>query len=330
VTPAGGDRPAVLLTRGLPDAAVARLDDAAELTVHHEDRPMTRAELLAAVGRCHGLLSLVTDRIDAEVMDAAPRLRVVSNYAVGYDNVDVGAATERGIVVTNTPDVLTTTTADMAFSLLLAVARRVVEGDALVRSGGWRGWNPLQLLGHDVTGATLGLVGLGRIGRAMVPRARGFAMDVLYWNRTRLASADEAALGVRYAPLEELFERSRFVSLHVASTPQTRHLVDAAALARIGAEGYLVNTARGDIVDEAALVEALRSGTLGGAGLDVYEREPALPHGLRELSNVVLAPHLGSATLGTRSAMAQLAVDNLLAVLRGERPRHVVNPEVFG
>jgi glyoxylate reductase len=321
--------PPVLLTRALPDEAVEALRAATVLTLHAEDRAMTRAELLSALPGSVGLLSLVTDRIDAEAMDAAPDLRVISNYAVGFDNIDVAAATARGIVVTNTPDVLTGATADMAFALLLAIARRVVEGDALVRSGGWRGWGPLQLLGREVSGATLGLVGLGRIGRAMVPRAHGFGMEVLYWNRTPLTAAEEARLGLRYTPLHELYERSRFVSLHVASTSQTRHLVDAAALTRIGPESFLINTARGDVVDERALVEALRSGALGGAALDVYEREPLLSEGLRELQNVVLAPHLGSATQGTRSAMARLAVDNLLEALRGERPRHVVNPEVL-
>jgi glyoxylate reductase len=320
--------PRVFLTRELPPEPMAALRAHAELTVNPHDRVLTRAELIAGVRGQDALLCLVTDRIDAEVMDAAPGLRVISSYAVGSDHIDVAAATERGIVVTNTPDVLTSATADMAFALLMAVARRVVEGHDLVRSGGWQGWGPLQLLGADVTGATLGLVGLGRIGSAMIPRARGFGMDVLYWNRTRLPEAREEELGVRYAPLNELLECARFASLHVASTPETRHLIDAAALERLGPEGYLINTARGPIVDERALVRALETRTIAGAGLDVFEREPELAPGLRDLPNVVLAPHLGSATHATRTAMGMLAVENLLVAARGERPRHVVNADV--
>jgi glyoxylate reductase len=305
------------------------LREATDLASNREDRVLTREELLDGVSGVHGLISLVSDRIDDEVMDAAPELRVISNYAVGVDNVDVAAATERRIPVTNTPDVLTDATADMAFGLLLAVARRIVEGHDLVRSRSWRGWAPLLLLGSDVGGTTLGLIGLGRIGRAMVRRGRGFGMKVLYWNRTRLTAAEEQELGVEYAAFEEVLRRARFVSLHVASTPDTRHLIDAAALELLGESGYLINTARGPIVDERALLEALASGTIAGAGLDVYEHEPEIEEGLHDLPNVVLTPHLGSATLDTRTAMGDLAVRNLLAALAGERPPHVVNPEAL-
>ena len=227
-------KPSVFLTRELPPEPMATLREHVDLHVNPDDRVLTRAELLAGVRGRDGLLCLVTDTIDAEVMDAAPDLRVIANYAVGFNNIDVAAATERGIPVTNTPDVLTHTTADMAFALLMAVARRVVEGHDLVRSRAWRGWGPLQLLGADLTGATLGLIGLGRIGRAMVPRAHGFGMDVLYWNRSRLAAAEEAVLGVRYTSLDEVLERSRFASLHVASTPDTHHLIDARAPGPVG------------------------------------------------------------------------------------------------
>ena len=322
-------KPRVFLTRELPPEPMATLREHVDLHANPHDRVLSRDELLAGVRGRDGLLSLVTDEIDAEVMDAAPDLRVIANYAVGYNNIDVGAATQRGILVTNTPDVLTHTTADMAFALLMAVARRVVEGHDLVRSRAWQGWGPLQLLGADVTGATLGLIGLGRIGRAMIPRAQGFGMDVVYWNRTRLDAAEETALGVTYAPFEEVLERARFVSLHVASTPDTHHLIDAAALERLGPDGYLINAARGPIVDERALVRALTQGTIAGAGLDVFEREPELEEGLHDLPNVVLAPHLGSATLDTRTAMGRLAVEGLLAGLRGERPKHLVNPEAL-
>lgn len=321
-------RPKVFLTRELPPGPMARLREKTELTVNLDDRVLSRDELLRAVRGKDGLLCLLTDTVDAEVLDAAPELRIVSNYAVGFNNVDVEAATERGIIVTNTPDVLTDTTADMAFALLLAASRRVIDGHDLVRSGKWQGWGPLQLLGGEVTGAVLGLLGLGRIGRAMVPRAKGFGMKVVYWNRTRLSMEEEAELGVEYASFGEVLERSRFVSVHVASNPETRHLVDARALRLLGSKGYLINTARGEVVDEQALVDALRDGVIAGAGLDVYEHEPRLTAGLAECPNVVLAPHLGSATHATRSAMGDLAVDNLLAVLRNERPPHLVNPEV--
>jgi len=318
-------KPKTLLTRRLVEEPMARLRAQTDAAINLADRAMTRAELLAAVADAEGLLSMVTDRVDAELMDAAPRLKVVANHAVGYDNIDVAAATERGIWVANTPGVLTDATADLAFALLLAVSRRVVEGDAFVRSGTWGGWEPLQMLGASVSGATLGLVGLGRIGRAVARRAQAFDMRVLYWNRTRLEPDDEAALGVTYAPFEELLARARFVSLHVASNPETRHLINAAALELIGPGGYLINTARGNIVDEAALVTALQEGRIAGAGLDVFEEEPALAPGLAECANAVLTPHLGSSTVETRTAMGNLAVDNLLAVLEGKPPLHAVN-----
>lgn len=323
-----GALPRTLLTRRLVDEPMARLRAHTDATIHLGESAMTRAELLAAVAGVEGLLSVVTDRVDAELMDAAPRLKVISNHAVGYDNIDVAAATERGIWVANTPGVLTEATADLAFTLLLAVSRRVVEGDAFVRSGQWRGWEPLQLLGASVAGAILGLVGLGRIGRAVVARARAFGMHVLYWNRTRLRPEEEARLGVEYAPLEDVLKRARFVSLHVASTPETRHLIGAAELDLIGPSGYLINTARGGVVNEAELVDALRQGRIAGAGLDVFEDEPLLAPGLVDCTNAVLTPHLGSSTVETRTAMGNLAVDNLLAVLGGGPPLHAVNPEV--
>lgn len=319
----------VFLTRLLPAEPVARLQEKTQLTVNPEDRPLTRSELLEGVADADGLLCLLTDRIDDELMAHAPRLRVISNYAVGFENIDVEAATRRGIAVTNTPDVLTDATADMAFALLLAVSRRLVEGDSLVRTGGWQGWGPLQLLGGEVTGATLGLIGLGRIGRAVATRAKAFNMRVLYWNRTRLDPEEEERLGVEYASVEAVLERSRFVSLHVAAAPETRHLIDAEALKLLGPDGYLINTARGPIIDEQALVTALQNGTIAGAGLDVYENEPELAPGLMDCPNAVLAPHLGSATLETRNAMGNLAVDSVLAVLSGEVPSNVLNPEVY-
>src|SRR5690554_1330795 len=320
----------VFLTRPLPDGPVSRLRERTALSMNEEDRPLTRHELLEGVREAEGLLCLLTDRIDEELMASAPELRVIANYAVGYENIDVEAATRRGIAVTNTPDVLTDATADMAFALLLAVGRRVVEGDTLVRTGRWQGWGPMQLLGTEISGAALGLIGLGRIGRAVARRARAFDMKVRYWNRTRLSPEEEAQLGIEYDSLDGVLRSSTFVSLHVAATPETRHLIDASALELLGPDGYLINTARGSVVDEQALVAALRAGTIAGAALDVFENEPALTPGLTECHNVVLAPHLGSATLETRSAMGHLAVDNVLAALAGDVPKNILNSEVYG
>jgi glyoxylate reductase len=265
------------------------------------------------------LLCLLTERVDAELLDAAPDLRVVANLAVGYDNIDVAAANERGVVVTNTPDVLTDATAELAWALILSAARRVVEGDTLVRTGQWKGWSPTQLLGASLTGKTLGIFGMGKIGAAVARRARGFAMSVIYTNRSR-NEAVEAEIGARPVPFAELLEQSDVLSIHAPSTPETRHAIDAAALARMRPGAILVNTARGPIVDEAALVRALQSRHLGAAGLDVFEREPALEPGLTELENVVLLPHLGSATAETRAAMVELCCRNVIAVLAGKPP----------
>jgi glyoxylate reductase len=258
------------------------------------------------VDGCDALLCLLTDRIDAEFLARAPRLRIVANLAVGTDNIDLAAARARGVAVSNTPDVLTDATADLAFALLLAAARRLPWADRYVRGGGFTGWRPDLGLGLDVTGRTLGIVGFGRIGRAVAERARGFRMEVL-WNGR--------AGGV---PLDELLARSDFVSLHAPLTPETRHLIGARELRRMRPHAVLVNTARGPLVDEAALVHALREGWIAGAGLDVFEREPALAPGLADLPQVVLAPHIGSATPATRDRMAEIAAENIIAVLRGE------------
>jgi glyoxylate reductase len=265
-----------------------------------------------------GLIALLTDRVDDALLDAAgPQLRVVANHAVGVDNVDVAACTRRGVVVTNTPDVLTEATADMTFALLLAAARRIVEGDALVRGGGWTGWAPTQHLGADVGGATLGLIGRGRIGEAVARRAAGFGMRVIHTARSG---------GV---PLDELLVTSDFVSLHCPLTPETRHIIDARALARMKPTAILVNTARGACVDEAALAEALAAGRIAGAGLDVFEAEPQVHPGLRASAKVVLAPHAGSATTSARRRMGEICATAVRDVLEGRRPPTVVNPEVY-
>lgn len=321
----GGAKPSVLLTRRLPQEVMDELERHVHLEVHEEDRSIHRNELLQHVAGKDGLLCLLTDTVDAEVMAAGSDLRIISNYAVGFDNIDVEAANAQGILVTNTPDVLTKATAELAFTLLLTVARRVVEGDRLVRSGTWTGWQPLQLLGGEVSGANLGLVGLGRIGRAMIPLAQGFDMQVSYWSRTRLSRSEEVKLGVNRLELPELLAASDFVSLHIALTPDTHHLIGAYELAQMKSSAYLINTARGPVLDESALLVALREKRIAGAALDVYEREPVVTEGLLELDNIVLAPHLGSATRSTRIAMGLRAVHNLLAGLRGEVPPDLVN-----
>lgn len=323
------DVPRIFVTRPLPGDAMARLREECDLRSNDEERVLSRDEILQGVEGRQGLVCLVTDAIDGEVMDRSAELRVIANMAVGYDNIDVRAATERGILVTNTPGVLTETTADLAWALILAIARRVSEGDRLVRSGEWRGWGPSQLLGTDVHGATLGIVGLGAIGRAAARRGRAFDMEVLYWNRTCLSEAEEAELGLSYRSLENLLDESDFVSIHVAYNRETHHLIGAKELAKLGEGSYLINTARGPVVDEAALIEALQEKRIAGAGLDVYEQEPIVPVELCELDNTVLLPHLGSASLATRAKMATMAVENALAACRGERPPNLVNPEVL-
>jgi glyoxylate reductase len=279
------------------------------------------------------LLCLLTDRIDGKVMDAAgPGLKVISNHAVGFDNIDVAAATARGILVTNTPGVLTDATADLAWALILGVTRRVVEGDRLVREGSFGRWSPFLLLGRAVAGRTLGIVGMGRIGQAVARRAMGWDMKVLYTRVHGPLAAAQVPAGADWeyrSGVDEVLCDADIVSLHVPLDPSTRHLIGARELALMRPGTFVVNTSRGPVIDEVELVKALRSGALGGAGLDVYEREPELSSGLTELENVVLLPHLGSATVETRGRMAELAVENAIAAVRGEAVPHVVNLEVL-
>ncbi len=277
-----------------------------------------------------GVLTVLNDRLDDEAFDAAgPQCRVYANLAVGFNNTDIAAATRRGIVITNTPDVLTETTADLAWSLIMASGRRIVESDRFLRSGRWGGWGPLQFLGWDVHGATLGIIGAGRIGSAVGRRAVGFNMKVIYYEVGGTNSPSLDAMGARRVTLDELLRQSDFVSLHVPLTDQTRHMIGREQLAKMKPTAHLINTARGPVVDEKALVEALRRRTIAGAGLDVYEDEPAITPGLIELDNVVCLPHIGSATTATRSKMSELAARNIIAVLRGEVPPTPVNPEAL-
>jgi glyoxylate reductase len=312
----------VLVTREIPEAGLSLLEDF-DVTILAE-RPPTRDELLEAVRGASGVLSTATEKMDGEVMDAAGEgLKVVANMAVGYDNIDVGAARERGIVVTNTPGVLDETTADVAFMLMLAAARRLGEGERLLRAGEWEWWGPKQLRGIDVWGKKLGIVGLGRIGRAVARRAKGFGMEILYHNRSRKEDA-EKELGARYLDLDDLLRESDFVSIHTPLTDDTRHLIGERELGLMQDTSVLVNTSRGPVVDETALAGALEAGRIFAAGLDVYEEEPKVNPKLLERENAVLAPHIGSATIETRDRMARLAAENLAAVLRGEEPKSPV------
>ncbi len=318
-------RPRVFVTRRIPDAGLDALRAHCDVDVWQPDVPPAQEELLARARDCDGLVTLLSDRIDAALIAACPRLRVVSNYAVGVDNVDLRACAARGIAVGNTPDVLTDATADLALALLLAVARRLPEAERAVRSGAWRTWEPRGHVGLDLVGATLGVVGLGRIGAAFARRCRGaWGMRVLYAAPRRVVAAEEE-LAAEHVPLERLFAESDFVSLHAPLTPATRHVVDAAALARMKPTAVLVNTARGGLVDQEALHAALASGRLFAAALDVTDPEPLPPtHPLLALPNCLVLPHVGSATVRTRDAMARIAADNLLAGLAGRALPHAV------
>ncbi len=317
----------VFITQPIPEPGPSIVAGCAERVEHNrEDRVLPVEELRAKVEGCDAVLCLLTDRVDASVLEAAKGCRIFANMAVGYNNVDVAAATRLGIMVTNTPGVLTEATADLTWTLILGIARRVVEGDQEMRNGRFPGWGPLYMLGGDVTGRTLGLIGPGRIAVAVAERAVGFRMPILYTGRRPSPALD--ALGARMVPLDELLSSSDFVSLHTPLNAETRHLIDARALTLMKPTAYLINTARGPVVDEAALVDALRAGRIAGAGLDVYEDEPRMAPGLAECSNALLLPHLGSATHATRAAMSRMAAENLCAALRGQRPPNLVNPEV--
>jgi len=321
-------KPKVFVTRPLPNQVLDMLAARCDLQVHAEDAAMKPEQLAQACRDVEGLL-VVGTRVSKEVLDLAPKLRVVANCAVGYDNIDVAACTQRRIVVTNTPGVLTETTADLAFALLMAVARRVAEGDRFVREGRWLRWEWSLLWGADIHGKTLGLYGFGRIARAMARRGRGFAMRILYHARHRASHAVEGELAATYTDRATLLRESDFLSLHLPLTTDTQHLIRAEDFAAMKPTAFLINTARGKVVDEEALVEALQTRKIAGAGLDVFEHEPHVHPGLLKLDNVVLMPHVGSATAETRLRMARLAAENLLAVLEGRRPPNPVNPEAL-
>ena len=308
----------VFVTRPLPAPGIGLLSDSGfEVRSNPEDRPLSREELLAGVREADALVCMLSDRIDRELLDSAPMLKVVANYAVGYDNIDVGAARKRGIEVTNTPGVLTEATADLAWALLLAAARNLGAGERMVRAGEWTSWGPMQLLGEPLQGRTLGIVGMGAIGQAVARRGKGFGMEIVYFNRNRVAPDIEASLGAEFVSFEELLRRSDFLSLHAPLNEHSRHLFNQQTFQLMKSTAVLVNTARGALIDEVELVAALRDGRLAAAGLDVYEFEPKITEGLLGLDNVVLAPHLGSASTLARGDMVRLCCENVIAVLAG-------------
>jgi glyoxylate reductase len=310
--------PVVFVTRPLPAPGIDLLVESGfEVRANDEDRPLQRAELIAGIEQADALLCMLSDRIDVEVLEAAPLLRVISNYAVGFDNIDVAAARQRGVEVTTTPGVLSDATADLAWALLLAAARNLGAGERLVRAGEWTGWAPTQLLGEPLRHQTLGIVGMGAIGQAVARRAQGFGMNVVYFNRNQVASEIETSLAAEFVSLDELLRRSDFISLHAPLNDQSRHMFDARAFRLMKSTAVLVNTGRGALIDEAELVNVLREGRIAAAGLDVYEFEPKITDGLLTLDNVVLAPHLGSASTLARGDMVRLCCENIVEVLAG-------------
>jgi glyoxylate reductase len=310
--------PVVFVTRPLPAPGIDLLVELGfEVRANDEDRPLHRAELIAGIEQADALLCMLSDRVDAEVLDAAPSLRVVSNYAVGFDNIDVAAARQRGVEVTTTPGVLTDATADLAWALLLAAARNLGAGERLVRAGEWTGWAPTQLLGEPLRHQTLGIVGMGAIGQAVARRAQGFGMNVVYFNRNQVSPEIETSLGAEFVSLDDLLRRSDFISLHAPLNDQSRHMFDARAFRLMKSTAVLVNTGRGALIDEAELVNVLRDRQIAAAGLDVYEFEPKITEGLLTLDNVVLAPHLGSASTLARGDMVRLCCENIVEVLAG-------------
>src|SRR5579885_3131299 len=321
-------KPKVFATHELFDAARQILQQTCEVEYWTQSERPSREEFLRRVKDKEGVICLLTERINDEMLRIAPKLRIAANVAVGYDNIDVSACTRRGVVATNTPGVLDETTADFAWTLLMAVARRLIEGDQLARSGAWKGWNLDQMCGSDVWGKTLGIVGFGRIGRAMARRASGFQMKVIYTDAVRAPEETERELQAEFRDMDALLSESDFISLHVPLLPETRGLFNAAKFSRMKRSAFLINTARGAVVDESALVRALEAGEIAGAALDVFEKEPEIHPGLKR-NNVVLAPHIASASIETRTKMACMAAENVTALLAGRRPANLLNPEVL-
>lgn len=318
-------KPKILVTRRVPQECLDLLKPHCEIEHFNKDTAIPRAKLLKSLKDKDGLLCLLTDKVNHELLDAAPRLKAVSTFSVGFDHIDVPACKGRGVAVTNTPGVLTESTADFTWALLMAAARRVVEGDSYMRGGKYKGWDPLMILGTDVAGKTLGVVGFGRIGQAVAKRATGFSMKIVYYDTRRADPAHEAALGARFVSMDELLRESDYVSLHTVLDESTRHLIDEKAFSKMKKSAYLINAARGPIVDEKALVKALKSNRIRGAALDVYEWEPKMAPGLAACRNAVLAPHLASATLETRTKMGEMSAQGLIDSLAGKRSPYRVD-----
>jgi glyoxylate reductase len=314
----------VYITRQIPHAGIEILKEKCHIEISNLETPLPRKILLQKIQKIDGIISMLSDKIDAEVISNAPKLKVISNYAVGYNNVDINHATLKGIFVTNTPEVLTDSTADLAWTLLLATARRVVEGDNTVRKGEFRGWDPLLLLGKDIKGKTIGIIVVGRIGTAVAERSVGWKMQILYYDIQQNYYLDNN-LFARRVKLDTLLENSDYISLHVPLNSETFHMINEAALKKMKSTTTLINTARGEIIDEISLVKALKEKWIAGAGLDVYENEPRLTKDLSKLTNTVLLPHIGSATEFTRKRMSEIAATNLIDVLEGRRPKYLVN-----
>jgi glyoxylate reductase len=315
-------RKKVYITREIPSEAIKLLENHFDVDVNREERTLSKTELISRIKDMDGVLCMLVDVIDKEVIDKASRVKIFANYAVGYNNIDIEAAKSKGVYVTNTPDVLTDTTADLAWALLFAAARRVVESDKFMRNGNYKEWTPGLFLGQDITGKTLGIIGLGRIGKAFGKKSLGFDMKILYYNRSR-DEEYEHKYGAEYVSMDELLQKSDFISIHLPLTEETRHLIGENELNKMKKTAIIVNTARGPIIDEKALVEALKSRRIMAAGLDVYEREPEFETQLKDFDNVVMLPHIGSATVETRTNMALMAAGNIIEVLKGNKP---INP----
>ena len=329
------ERPKILVTQKVPDPAYPLLEAIGDVEANKEEGVIWSYDELLRRGPGHDYIySLLTDNIDARFLEACvastPRLKMVANMAVGYNNIDVDTATRLGIAVSNTPGVLSDTTADLAFALLMATARRIPEAERYLRAGKYQGWGPLLFCGAEVHHSTLGLVGAGRIGKIMAKRASGFEMQVIYYDVYRMTPEDEAAYHMTYMPIDDVLKQADFVSIHTPYMPSTHHLIGTREMSLMKPSAILINTARGPIVDEKALVKALQSGTIAGAGLDVFENEPAVEPELMTMENVVILPHIASASLKTRTLMATMASDNIVAHFHGQRPPNIVNPEVFG
>lgn len=316
----------VFVTRRIPESGLEILRENFEVDVFEGDSPISREELIKRAKGCDGILPLLTDSIDADIMDKTG-IKAIANFAVGIDNVDISAATKRTIPVTNTPGVLTDATADLTFALILAISRRIVESDKYLREGKWKGWDPLLLLGGDFVGKTFGIIGLGRIGKAVAQRAQGFNMNIIYTSRSRYL--EEENKGIKFVSFDELLKTSDYVTIHAPYTEETHHLISEKELDMMKPTAYLINTSRGKLIDEIQLIRALKEKKIAGAALDVFYNEPEINPEMIELDNVVIIPHLGSASLETRTKMAIIAAENLVDALKGKRPKNIVNPEIY-